>query len=137
MSLKNLKRDKIETLLIHNPSDLQKPGNIFLKDWLKRIKYSNLVENIGLSIYSNNDLKNVENSEILPFDADNDGDLDLYFSSGSVEHSIYSQTLYDRLLINNGKGEFIDSNQEQIQVPPSKQWIHILPLNGEITISDN
>ena len=57
------------------------------------------------------DLKNVENSEILPFDADNDGDLDLYYSSGSVEHSIYSQTLYDRLLLNNGKGEFIDSNQ--------------------------
>ena len=58
-----------------------------------------------------NDLKNIENSEILPFDADNDGDLDLYFSSGSVEHSVYSQTLYDRLLLNNGKGEFIDSNQ--------------------------
>ena len=56
-------------------------------------------------------LKNIENSEILPFDADNDGDLDLYFSSGSVEHSIYSQLLYDRLLINNGKGQFTDSNQ--------------------------
>ena len=58
-----------------------------------------------------NDLKDIENSEILPFDADNDGDMDLYFSSGSVEHSIYSQNLYDRLLLNNGKGEFIDSNQ--------------------------
>ena len=56
-------------------------------------------------------MKKIENSEILPFDADNDGDLDLYFSSGSVEHSVYSQTLYDRLLLNNGKGEFIDSNQ--------------------------
>ena len=33
--------------------------------------------------------------------------------------------------------EFIDSNQEQIEVPPSKQWIHILPLNGEIIITDN
>ena len=58
-----------------------------------------------------NDLRDVENSEIIPFDADNDGDLDLYYSSGSVEHSRYSQTLYDRLLLNNGKGEFIDSNQ--------------------------
>ena len=64
LSLKNLKREKIETLLIHNPSDLQKPGNIFLKDWLKQIKYSNLVEKIGLSIYSNDDLRNVER-EIL------------------------------------------------------------------------
>ncbi len=64
LSLKNLKTDKIENLLIHNPSDLQKPGNIFLKDWLKKIKHSNLVENIGLSIYSNYDLRNVER-EIL------------------------------------------------------------------------
>ena len=33
--------------------------------------------------------------------------------------------------------EFIDANQNPIEVPPSKQWIHILPLNGEILISDN
>ena len=33
--------------------------------------------------------------------------------------------------------EFIDANQEPIEVPPSKQWIHIVPLNGEISISEN
>ena len=33
--------------------------------------------------------------------------------------------------------EFLDTNQNKIDVPPSKQWIHLLPLNGEITISDN
>ena len=33
--------------------------------------------------------------------------------------------------------DFLDSDQNKIEVPPSKQWIHILPLNGEITISDN
>ena len=33
--------------------------------------------------------------------------------------------------------EFLDANQDQIEVPPSKQWIHILPLNGEINITDN
>ena len=33
--------------------------------------------------------------------------------------------------------EFLDNNQEKIQVPPSKQWIHILPLNGEIIWSEN
>jgi len=33
--------------------------------------------------------------------------------------------------------EFLDTNQDQIEVPPSKQWIHILPLNGEINITDN
>ncbi len=33
--------------------------------------------------------------------------------------------------------EFLDSNQDKIEVPPSKQWIHILPLNGEIIWSEN
>ncbi|MFL2696120.1 MAG: DUF3048 domain-containing protein [Candidatus Actinomarina sp.] len=33
--------------------------------------------------------------------------------------------------------EFLDNNQEEIEVPPSKQWIHILPLNGEILWSEN
>jgi hypothetical protein len=33
--------------------------------------------------------------------------------------------------------EFIDANQEPIEVPPSRQWIHILPLNGEIIITEN
>lgn len=32
--------------------------------------------------------------------------------------------------------EFIDSNQEKIEIPPSKQWIHIFPLSGEISFSD-
>ena len=29
--------------------------------------------------------------------------------------------------------EFLDSNQNLIEVPPSKQWIHVVPLNGSIT----
>jgi len=33
--------------------------------------------------------------------------------------------------------EFLDNNQEKIEVPPSKQWIHILPLNGDIVWSEN
>ena len=33
--------------------------------------------------------------------------------------------------------EFLDDNQEEIVVPPSKQWIHILPLNGDIVWSEN
>ena len=33
--------------------------------------------------------------------------------------------------------EFIDNNQNIIEVPPSKQWIHILPLNGEVLWSES
>ena len=32
--------------------------------------------------------------------------------------------------------EFLDLDQNKIQIPPSKQWIHVVPLNGEISWSD-
>jgi len=32
---------------------------------------------------------------------------------------------------------FIDNNQNLIEVPPSSQWIHIVPTNGEITWNSN
>ena len=37
----------------------------------------------------------------------------------------------------NDSFEFLDFEQNKIQVPPSKQWIHVVPLNGEISWSDN
>jgi len=44
------------------------------------------------------------------FDADNDGDIDLYLSSGGYELKENSPFLQDRLYINNGKGQFKKSN---------------------------
>ena len=33
--------------------------------------------------------------------------------------------------------ELFDDNQNQIYVPPSTQWVHILPLSGEVTWSQS
>ena len=55
---------------------------------------------------------NFENSRNLFFDADNDNDLDLYLASGSVELSMYSEMLYDQILLNDGKGNFIKTTQK-------------------------
>ena len=73
--------------------------------------------NIGQNKYksSNEDLferdKQSEDSQVVFFDADNDGDIDLYVSSGGVEYFSGSYALYDRLYINDGFGEFTRSSQ--------------------------
>ncbi len=56
------------------------------------------------------DPKSPEDMGLLLFDADNDGDVDLYCASGSDEFPANTNKYRDRLFINDGKGNFsIDS----------------------------
>ncbi len=47
-----------------------------------------------------------EHVQCILFDADRDGDQDLYLASGSVENTIYSDFYSDHILFNNGQGVF-------------------------------
>jgi hypothetical protein len=57
------------------------------------------------------DDKASEDQASVFFDADGDGDQDLYVCSGSNEFSTSSFALADRLYMNDGKGNFSRSNQ--------------------------
>ena len=52
-----------------------------------------------------------EDEDLLLFDADNDGDPDLYIASGGNEFPSSSTALIDRLYFNDGKGHFTKSDQ--------------------------
>jgi len=63
----------------------------------------------GFELQSLNAIENDKTYEdlgTLLFDADGDGDNDIYIVSGGNEFSYNSEYLQDRLYINNGKGEF-------------------------------
>jgi hypothetical protein len=55
--------------------------------------------------------KSSEDTDAALFDADGDGDLDLYVASGGNELPSSSSALADRLYLNNGRDRFSKSNQ--------------------------
>ncbi|WP_431156602.1 VCBS repeat-containing protein [Winogradskyella poriferorum] len=55
--------------------------------------------------------KATEDAESVFFDADGDGDLDLYVCSGGVEYSKFSPNYLDKFYTNDGKGNFSLSQQ--------------------------
>jgi len=60
----------------------------------------------ALPFLTTHDARRPENLGILLFDADNDGDPDLYLTSGSDESPPTSKDYQDRVFENDGKGNF-------------------------------
>ncbi len=71
---------------------LQKPDGKFIEKYLQP---DATIEN-----------KQQEDAGVLLFDADNDGDLDLYIAGGGYENTKGSDNYIDRFYVNDGKGNF-------------------------------
>ncbi len=71
---------------------LQQPGGHFVQK--------------ALSSFPGNVNDRPENMGLLLFDADGDGDLDLYCASGSNEFSANAKNYKDQLYLNDGRGNF-------------------------------
>ena len=75
----------------------------------------------------------------------------LYKDKATTLPSILTVGIGDLFIFNDGKYvqgnwrrtdisesfELYDDNQNLIYVPPSSQWVHVLPLSGEVTWSDS
>ena len=55
-SCKHLGVSRLNALLLHSPSDLSKPGGEYLEAWLLSLRERGVVERLGVSIYSAQDL---------------------------------------------------------------------------------
>ena len=58
-SLKRLKTSRLDSFLLHNPSDLKKGNSHLLINWLKNLKERGLIKRFGISIYDEKDLEEV------------------------------------------------------------------------------
>ena len=96
--------ERLDTLLLHAPEDLSKPGGGWLQDWLFGLRERGLVRRLGVSIYAANELEGVDPALLdlvqLPLSLYDqrllqDGTVALLRSRGTAIHarSLYLQGL--------------------------------------------
>lgn len=69
--------------------------------------------------------------DVTFFDADNDGDIDIYTVSGSNEFPIGSGLYADHLYLNDGKGQFTDASQRIPKLLFSKSTAEAADIDGD------
>ncbi|MCX6302339.1 MAG: VCBS repeat-containing protein [Bacteroidia bacterium] len=93
--------DGLDDIYICGAKDSQ--GALFVQDGQGRFKKTNE------TLFASDRIS--EDTDCAFFDADGDGDKDLYVASGGNEFPESSSALVDRLYFNDGKGRFVKSGQ--------------------------
>jgi len=101
MAVGDVNSDCLDDVYICGAKD--SPGALFIQDRHEYFKKTNVV------LFETDKIS--EDTDCAFFDADGDGDLDLYVTSGGNEFPLSSSALLDRLYINNGRGRFSKSQQ--------------------------
>ena len=68
---------------------------------------------------------------VLAFDADNDGDQDIYFSSGGYERQSNSPSYADHFFINQGNGKFIEDSTTMPSNYASKSCVRAADIDHD------
>jgi len=101
MAVADVNGDDLEDFYVCNAKD--SPGGLFIQ------KKNGQFEPTNRKLFEADQIS--EDTDCAFFDADTDGDLDLYVASGGNEFPSSSSALADRLYLNSGNGQFTKSDQ--------------------------
>ncbi|MDO5979840.1 VCBS repeat-containing protein [Flavivirga spongiicola] len=96
ISIGDVNNDKLDDFFVGGPKG--QPGTVYIQN----------IKGEFIPVYSKALFKDKEYEDMGSafFDADNDGDVDLYIVSGGYEFEMRKELYQDRLYINDGKGGF-------------------------------
>ncbi|MEO6731697.1 MAG: VCBS repeat-containing protein [Ferruginibacter sp.] len=98
---------------------------LFLQQLTGKFIQKNLLENEGLNG------KNAKDEGILLFDANGDGNLDLFITSGGYKYDHNSPNYQDRIYLNDGKGNFAKVEDTLPQNYTSKLCVRAVDYNND------
>jgi len=84
-----------------------------------------------LPVITDRSMRGSENMGLLLFDADNDGDQDLYCSSGSNEFPPGTKSYQDQLFVNDGTGNFLQDTAALPVNYTSKSCVKAIDIDND------
>ena len=94
------------------------PGSKDTRSTLLNWKNQSLIQDKSFTLINETESETIEP---LFFDADSDGDLDLYTANGGIEFSKFIPYLSDKLYFNDGSGNF---TQSKLELPTNSNFFN-------------